>query len=84
MLVVMDQKHVREPSSTSAAQTAQCQCPKIFPDIVGLTRTRCVLRGAGDRNYSVGRDEGYGSAEFGKIKIRALHYSKCELPSLGC
>lgn len=80
----MDQKRAKEPSSTSAAQRAQCQCPKTFPDIIGLTRVRCILRGAGDRNYSVSRDEGYSSAEFGKIKIRALHYSKCNLPSLGC
>jgi len=80
----MDQKHVREPSSTSAAQTAQCQCPQIFPDIVGLTRASCILSGSGDRSYSVSRDEGYGSADFGKIKIRAVRYSKCDLPSLDC
>lgn len=41
----MDQKHAKEPSSTSAAQRAQCQCPKTFPDIIGLTRVRCILRG---------------------------------------
>lgn len=58
--------------------------PRIFPDAVGLSRAWCILRGAGYRSYTISRDEGYSSTEFGKIRIRALCYSKCGLPSPDC
>lgn len=58
--------------------------PRIFPDVVGLSRAWRILRGAGCRSYAVSRGEGYRSTEFGKIRIRALCYSKCSLPSPDC
>lgn len=72
------------PKACWGHPSAQTPSHRIFPDAVGLSRAWRILRGAGCRSYAISRGDGYRSTEFGKIRIRALCYSKCSLPSPDC